>query len=52
MYSLSVKYLKKNSIQNTITVLFVLTVIFSFLDKTIAINHRGNTGVPNNFQQT
>ena len=34
MYSLSVKYLKKNSIQNTITVLFILTVIFSFLDKT------------------
>ena len=51
MYSLSLKYLKKNSIQNTITVLFILSVIFSFLDKT-SINHRGNTGVPNNFQQT
>ena len=34
MYSLSLKYFKKNSIQNTITVLFILTVIFSFLDKT------------------
>ena len=34
MYSLSLKYLKKNSIQNTITLLFILTVIFSFLDKT------------------
>ena len=34
MYSLSLKYLKKNSNQNTITVLFILTVIFSFLDKT------------------